>query len=388
MRILHTSDWHLGRSFGDFRLLDDQQAFLEWLVELCTEQGVELVAVAGDLFDRSVPPADAVALLRDALRSFQAANIEVVAIAGNHDSAERLAAYDGLTEAAGLLIRGGYERAERVEVRTYSDGPLAIAAVPFLDPVLAPPGYLPEADGAGRLQRYSHDGVLRTCLDQVRAATSGQSRSLVLAHAFVAGGEASESERDLSIGAVSVVPATVFEGFSYTALGHLHRPQIVAKQDNIRYSGSPLPYSFSERDDQKQVLLVDLAPDGAVSVEAVPVPVGRRAILRSGSFDEVMASADVADEPFVRVELTNQTRVIDAHRRLREKFPFLAEIAYVADTAVTTPHAPTAAALQKLSPLEQVQAFWAANSQTELESDQETLVIEVLKKLQADEVWL
>lgn len=383
MRILHTSDWHLGRSFGDFRLLADQRSFLTWLVERCVAERVELVAVAGDLFDRSVPPADAVALLRDVLREFQSAGIEVVAIAGNHDSAERLAAYDGLTEAAGLVIRGGYERASLVDVRTYSDGPLAIAAVPFLDPVLAPPGYVEAQDEGGRLLRYSHDAVLRSCLDDVRDSMAGQPRSLVLAHAFVAGGAATDSERELAIGGTSAVGADAFSGFSYSALGHLHRPQVIDGRDNVRYSGSPLAYSFSERKDTKQVTLVEMEPDGAAKTTSIPIPegIGRRARRVVGAFDEVMAHAGFEDDPFVRVELTNQTRVIDAHRRLREKFPFLAEIAYTGEAPGQPASAPTAAKLREQTPLQQVQAFWAANATDELAPDQEAIVIEVLEKL-------
>ena len=386
MRILHTSDWHLGRSFGDFRLLDDQRQFLEWLVALCVDGGVELVAVAGDLFDRSVPPADAVALLRDTLRAFQTANIEVVAIAGNHDSADRLAAYDGLTEASGLLIRGGFERAAKVEIRNFSDGPLAIAAVPFLDPVLAPEGYLEPDESGGRTQRYSHEGVLRTCLNQIRAEVASQPRSLVLAHAFVAGGSASESERELSVGAASVVSAGIFDDFSYCALGHLHRPQVIDKRQNVRYSGSPLAYSFSERDDTKEVVLVDLDPEGQVSTESIRVPVGRRARLVTGRFDDVLNHVGFDDDPFVRVELLDQTRVIDAHRRLRDKFPYLAEIAYIQDENAVRREAPRSAVLRELSPLAQVRAFWDANATGNLQPDQEALVIEVLEDLQRDEV--
>ncbi len=386
MRILHTSDWHLGRSFGDFRLLDDQRQFLEWLVDLCIQREVELVAVAGDLFDRSVPPADAVALLRDTLRSFQAAQIEVVAIAGNHDSGDRLAAYDGLTEASGLLIRGGYERAAQVEVRNFSDGPLAIAAVPFLDPVLAPEGYLEPAESEGRLQRYSHEGVLRTCLDQIRSSVSGHARSLVLAHAFVAGGVDSTSERELSIGASSMVSASVFDGFSYCALGHLHRPQVVDKRPHVRYSGSPLAYSFSERKDSKEVVVVDLDPEGNASIESVKVPVGRRARLITDHFDRVMQHPGFDDDPFVRIELLDQTRIIDAHRRLRDKFPYLAEIAYIAEDKTATSESPRSAVLRELAPLAQVQAFWTSNAAGAMLPDQEALVIEVLEELQREEV--
>ena len=137
MRILHTSDWHLGRSFGDHRLLEQQALFIDWLVGLVRDEEIDLIAIAGDLYDRSVPPADAVELFHSALSQLLAAGADIAAIAGNHDSAERLGSIDGLL-TPGLLLRGGYKRAADVEVRSYSDGPLAIVAVPYLDPVFAP----------------------------------------------------------------------------------------------------------------------------------------------------------------------------------------------------------------------------------------------------------
>ncbi|MFV1991432.1 MAG: exonuclease SbcCD subunit D, partial [Acidimicrobiales bacterium] len=191
MRILHTSDWHLGRKFGDHPLLGDQRDFLEWLVSLAVDRAVDLVVVSGDLYDRSMPPGEAVELFGDTLRSFHRAGIGFVGIAGNHDSPARLAALDGITDASGVLLRGGYRRSDDVTVLSIGESQLAVAAVPFLEPLMSP------AASEGRL---THEEVLVTALSAARESLPKKTCSLVLAHAFVAGGQVSDSERELSVG--------------------------------------------------------------------------------------------------------------------------------------------------------------------------------------------
>ena len=321
MRILHTSDWHLGRSFGDHRLLDQQALFIDWLVDLVRHEEVDLVTIAGDLYDRSVPPADAVELFHSSLSRLLAAGTDVAAIAGNHDSAERLGSIDGLL-TSGLLLRGGYKRAADVDIRTYADGPLAIVAVPYLDPVFAP---IDTSDGAG--DRPSHETVLRRTLTTARDRIAPGVRSLAIAHAFVTGAEPSESERTLAVGDAGMVSSAVFSGFDYTALGHLHRAQIVGGDERIRYSGAPLAYSFGETS-QKEVVLLELDADGDARSKPIPIDVGRSVATVRGTLDELLETAG-NDQDWIRVELTNTHPVADAHRRLRDHFPHLVEIARI-----------------------------------------------------------
>lgn len=361
MKLLHTSDWHLGRSFGDFRLLDHQRAFIEWLVATVCEEAVDLVVIAGDLFDRAIPPVEAVALFRTALIELRATGAQVVAIAGNHDSAERIGVFDGLVND-GLIIRGGYSQAADVEVLNFADGPLAVVAAPFLDPQLAPSatrrvlagGELADADGY-RPKRLSHEAVLRHALSEARAAMPATMRSVVLAHAFVTGAAPSDSERDLAVGEAAMVSADVFEGFDYVALGHLHRPQRVGGHDHIVYSGSPLPYSFSESHD-KSVTLIDMAADGSVSCTDRIVAVGRSVSTVRGHFDDLLAMAP--SEDWVRVELADSAVVPDAHRRLRAVFPHLVEIARVGRTAVPVAQLTVEETIEA-SPRDLALAFWS-----------------------------
>lgn len=362
MRILHTSDWHLGRSFGDFNLLDQQRAFVDWLVTTAETEAAELVVIAGDLHDRAVPPAAAVTLFSDAVRRLRAVGAEVVAIAGNHDSGERVDAFDGLVDAGGIVIRGGYRSASTVTVRNYSDGPLAIVALPFLEPLLAPIETRQEILSGSESPRLSHEAVLAHAIAEAETNLPEGVRSLALAHAFVTGAAPSDSERELAVGDSGMVSADIFAPFDYVALGHLHRPQLVAEADHIRYSGSPLPYSFGERH-QKVVVSLDLAPDGTVTAHEIPVDVGRAVATVTGSFDELMAGP-TNDDAWIRVELTDTAVIPDAHRALRGKFPWLVEIARVASSAPSG-HRLTATEVRSRPPAALVRDFWNEVSNAE-----------------------
>jgi len=343
MRILHTSDWHLGRSFGDHRLLGQQALFLDWLVDVVRHEEIDLVTIAGDLYDRSVPPADAVELFHDSLRRLVDAGADVAAITGNHDSAERIGSIDGLL-TAGLVIRGGYRRASDVEVRGYADGPLAIVAVPYLDPAFAP--IEPAGDSESTAPKApTHETVLRNALNASRAQIASGVRSIAIAHAFVTGAEPSDSERILAVGDAGMVSSSVFADFNYAALGHLHRAQLVAGDETVRYSGAPLPYSFAETS-QKEVVIIELDADGDARPKPLPIDVGRTVCTRRGTLAELLADKG-NDRDWVRVELTDPHPVEDAHRRLRDHFPHMVEITRVNRAAESANQLTTAAVRQR-----------------------------------------
>ena len=263
MRVLHTSDWHLGRQFHGASLLSDQAAAMDGIVALAAEAEVDAVLIAGDLYDRAIPPAEAVQLFNDTLARLSRGGAAVVAIAGNHDSHVRVSVYDPLLSAFGVTIRGDVRRAaEPVLVQPRRGGePVAIYPLPYLEPVVDGPA-LAEAEALA--QRLSHQAVTRLALERIhadRASTPGR-RSLLVAHTFVAGGETSESERELTVGNVDCVSVDTFAGFDYVALGHLHGSQ---QLDGVRvaYSGTPLAYSFSEQHHTKSVRIVELDAAGA-----------------------------------------------------------------------------------------------------------------------------
>jgi DNA repair protein SbcD/Mre11 len=355
MKILHTSDWHLGRSFGSVSLHDVQTAFCEWLLEVAVSEKVELLVVAGDLYDRSIPPQESVVLWRETLTAFHKAGIAVVAIAGNHDGADRVAAFDGLTDGARIFVRGGYGRAGEILTLQFSDGPLDIALVPFLDPQLASPEWKAEMTEAE--VKPTHESVLEKAMDQARTGSSAP-RSLAVVHAFVGGSTTAESERQLTVGGTDQVAASVLEGFSYVALGHLHTPQVIGGAEHVRYSGTPIAYSFSETA-PKSVVLIDMAADGACSIAAVPVPVGRGVITLTGTIEELLApdAHPEAAELYVKAVLTDNAYVVDAKSRLLEKYPYCTDVVMkLAGTSTTI--GPNDEIRSALSPRDAAEKFW------------------------------
>ncbi|GAA2204599.1 exonuclease SbcCD subunit D [Nonomuraea monospora] len=305
MRILHTSDWHLGRSFHRESLLAAQAAFVDHLVETVRAEQVDVVAVAGDVYDRALPPVDAVALLDDALGRLRGAGARVVLISGNHDSALRLRFGSELFEAAGVHVRTWPDRSwEPVLI----DG-VAFYGIPYLEPELV--------RAAWELPDRSHTAAVSHAMTRIRADAVRHRASVVLSHCFVTGGQASDSERDISVGGVAHVPLQAFDGVDYVALGHLHGRQRMS--DTVRYSGSPLAYSFSEVGHLKGSWLVTLG-EGAEFVPApVPRPVGR---LRGELEDLLTLPAYTAyEDHWLQVVLTDAVRPKSAMDRLRARFP-------------------------------------------------------------------
>ncbi|MFI7439854.1 exonuclease SbcCD subunit D [Nonomuraea indica] len=309
MRILHTSDWHLGRSFHRESLIEAQAAFVDHLVETVRSERVDVVAVAGDLYDRALPPVDAVALCNDALRRLTAAGARVVIISGNHDSARRLGFGADLFDAAGVHLRTDPSRAwEPVVIDD-----VAFYGIPYLEPELL--------RAAWELPERSHTAALGHAMALVRADAARHRASVVLAHAFVTGGQASDSERDISVGGVAHVPLSAFDGVGYVALGHLHGRQRMA--ETVRYSGSPLAYSFSEAGHVKGSWLVTIGGSVVESVEFVPAPVPRPVGVLRGTLDDLLASPAHTryEDHWLQVVLTDPVRPKAAMDRLRARFP-------------------------------------------------------------------
>jgi DNA repair protein SbcD/Mre11 len=328
MLALHTSDWHLGRALHRHDLLGAQASFVDHLVEVVRSERVAVVLLAGDVHDRALPRLEAMTLFADALRRIRDAGADVVAISGNHDAPARLGDKAGLLEER-IQIRTDPARAAEPVVLTDPHGTVAVYAVPYLDPATAPDPATalgPLAEDGGQSAPPTHVEVMATALRSVAADRARRGgRSVVLAHTWVAGGAPSESEREIGAGAVGGiggVPGSLFDGVTYTALGHLHRPQSLTKA--MRYSGSPLPYSFSEAGDTKVSWLVELDADGLGWVEAIPAPAPRRLSRLRGRLDDLMHSRayDGFEDDFVAVVLTDTDRPLDAMTTLRRRFPY------------------------------------------------------------------
>ncbi|ABS26347.1 nuclease SbcCD, D subunit [Anaeromyxobacter sp. Fw109-5] len=311
LRILHTSDWHLGRALHEESLLEDQAWALERLREVLREARPDALLIAGDVFDRAVPPAEAVSLLDDFLNQVAALGVPLVAIAGNHDSAERLAFGARLVEARGVHLRGTHARsAEPVEI----PGKGFIYPVPYLDPEV-----VRGAEGDETLR--GHAAATERVLVRVRADAAARPLPTVLvAHAFVQGAaESPDSERPLAVGGSACVPAAALAGFDYVALGHLHAPQEVAP--GMRYSGSLLKYSFGEAGHEKGVVLAEVER-GATRIERVPLGARRDVVRLEGTLDELLRRRDLApfERALVEVTLADEGYVFDAKNRLQARF--------------------------------------------------------------------
>ncbi|APU12918.1 MULTISPECIES: exonuclease SbcCD subunit D [Actinoalloteichus] len=320
MRILHTSDWHLGRTFHGRDLLGDQRDVLAGLAELVRAEGVDVVVIAGDLYDRAVPSGEAVGVCHHVLAALRDAGATIVLTPGNHDSAPRLGAYADFAAAGGLHLRTRISGLDAPVVLDDEHGAVAFYGIPYLDP--DPARHSMELDG--RRIEAGHTGVLTEAMRRITADLSARGpgvRSVVLAHAFVTGGQGSESERKIAIGGVEQVPASVFAGIDYVALGHLHGPQTLRPE--LRYSGSPLAYSFSERAHRKSVWLVDLDADGLGEVRRHELPVPRRLAMLTGRLDDLLADPEheALAECYLSVTLTDRVRPLEPMRRLQERFP-------------------------------------------------------------------
>ncbi|MDR2567158.1 MAG: exonuclease SbcCD subunit D [Bifidobacteriaceae bacterium] len=385
MRLIHTSDWHLGRSLHGVDLLEYQAAYLDHLVELVRDRRPAAVLVAGDVYDRAVPPVGAVQLLEESLTRL-AELTRVVVISGNHDSATRLGFGSRLMRPEIKLFTRLGQVGQAVEVPDPAGGPGALVyPIPFLDVYAAAEhfgtdetpiartheavfavaaeriradlarrglaeGARPnrEEDGEVGLRRRGELGGVngrtvagngRTPAEEQGEAGDGRGRTaagnndstirgdrpavVAMAHAFVVGGEGSESERDLTVGGIATVPAGVFAGMDYVALGHLHGPQRIAAPEAqaIRYSGSPLAFSFSEAGHVKSTAVVRLEPNGA-EVELVPAPVPRPMSEAQGSLEELESSRfDGVADHWLRVTVTDRSRPEDLVQRIARRFP-------------------------------------------------------------------
>ncbi|MDX3354823.1 exonuclease SbcCD subunit D [Streptomyces sp. ME01-24h] len=346
MRFLHTSDWHLGRRFHGEDLIPAQSAFLDHLHDTARAENVDAILVAGDIYDRAIPGLDAVRLFNRALHQLADLEIPIVMISGNHDSAHRLGVGSGLFARAGIHLRTDPATCDVPVILTDEDGPVAVYGVPYLEPSMVRAQLEAEA--------ISHAAVLTAAMDRVHADLTNRQPagtcSVVIAHAFVTPGtgqdeepqvEESASERDISVGGVAHVGADVFDGIDYVALGHLHGPQKVT--DRVHYSGSPLPYSFSEATHTKSFTLVDLTPGTTPTITRLPCPTPHRLERIEGLLQDLLD--DPAHEPlkdaWLEVTLTDPALPFEAMARLRRRFPHTLSLrhqrAFIPAQATDTP---------------------------------------------------
>lgn len=320
MRILHTSDWHIGRTFHGNSTMDALAEVLSALTAQVREHEVDVVIVAGDVFDSATPAGAAYTLLGDALVALHDTGAAVIVTSGNHDSAARLGFQ------ARLLRDGIHVLTDPLAIGTPvtltdADGPVHFFGIPYLEPAIVRQHWA-DVELRTQAQTMAHAmGLVREAMD------AHPGRSVAMAHCFSAGVDATVGlEREVRQGGLDVVPLTVFDGPDYVALGHIHGRQQVS--DRVRYSGAPLHYSFGEQHKPRGSWLVDLDAAGLASVEWVDLPVPRRLVTLTGALDEILSADNVAAhaDDWVCAVYTDALAQTEPMRRLRESFPFCAMV--------------------------------------------------------------
>ena len=316
MRILHSSDWHLGRIFHGVHLTDDQSYVLDKFVALVSEARPDVVLISGDIYDRSVPPTEAVNLLDETLsRILIDHKVPVIIIAGNHDSPERLGFGTRIMARQGLHVIGNINNSLAPIAIADAHGDVYFCPLPFVEPPVV-------REKLGMSSVCDHNLAMSSLVSHMIGQIPQASRKVALAHAFVAGGEESESERPLSIGGVCTVDSACFAPFHYTALGHLHSPQDAGGR-HIRYAGSLMKYSFSEADHKKSVTLVDIDAAGGVTLEQIKLSPRREVRCLEGLLKDMLVGPQNGEntEDYLMVTLKDAGAILDPMGKLREVYP-------------------------------------------------------------------
>jgi exonuclease SbcD len=320
MKIIHTADWHIGKLVHQLHMTEDQKYLLEQFIEVIKAEKPDVIIIAGDIYDRPIPPVDAVKLLDEVFyKILVELEVPILAIAGNHDSADRLNFGNRIFRDKGFYIEGKLKKVIEPVVIKDENGPVNFYLIPYAEPAVVREMY-------ENSDIHSHDDAVRTILERIKENMNKEERNVVVTHGFMIGSEeavTSESERPLSIGGTECVDVEYFSDFHYTALGHLHGPQKV-KWDKVRYSGSLMKYSFSEVDQKKSITVVNMDSDGEINFDFINLKPRRDMRKIKGNLSnlldpEVYRDTDVED--YIMAVLTDEGDIIDAIGKLRAVYP-------------------------------------------------------------------
>lgn len=368
MKILHTSDWHFGMRAGMLSYAEDQRYFLKQMADLIRQEKVEAVLLCGDVYDSSVVGAEAIGLYNEAMTLLcMELGVKVITIAGNHDSAPRLASCRELLRGAGLYVTGRLEK--DMEPVLLDGGRVAVYSLPFFgrDEVAA---LFPEKKEEIRSQETA---MMAVC-DHIREGMEKCRFNIVLSHALIVNAELSESDRSARVGFATAVSKDVFRGFDYAALGHIHKPQVI--DEHIRYCGSPLKYSFgSEEQQEKGVVLIDTETGEQIFVPLKP-PRDRKTV--EGTYEEIMAREDIRED-YLRIRVTDKYAGLELIGALRERFPRLLEVFGKSIADAESVSALSVEELQNLNETDIMEKFMAENFGYQPTEEQMKLFRDVLE---------
>lgn len=376
MRILHTADWHIGKIVNEFSMLEDQKFVFEQMIEKVKELEVDVLVMAGDLYDRAIPPKEAVSLATEVFtRLIKEAGVSVLAIAGNHDSNERLEYGAELLSSSKLYIEGTVKK----NIRKVSIDEVNFYLLPFGDHVMI--RQLLENNEIKDLE-----DATRAQLASIKNSMNKDEINILIFHGYVVNQtkdsvEESESERPLSIGTAEFIDASVFADFDYVALGHLHKAQKV-KRDTVRYSGSPLKYSKSEAKHKKQHLLLDIE-NGEIDIQTIEVEPVRDLRVVRGTFDALMQGES---EDYLFFELEDTNYVMDAMNQLRRRYPYAMGLEYISNRQEEKiRERRTQEGIQKKSTVELFEEFYQEYKEQPLDEKRKEAIESVLQDIQRGE---
>lgn len=375
MRFLHLADLHLGKQLHRVSLLDDQKIILSSILQIASAQQVDAVLIAGDIYQRSTPPPEAMTLFSDFLAELCDRGLPCYLISGNHDSPERVAYLSQLAARSGVYIADGGQGTLTEFTASDAFGKIIIRLMPFCTPLTVRRQYPEEADSI-----RSYEDAVRTVLSH-HPITDPEARHVLVSHQYLTGAETCDSE-ELAIGGLDNIPASLFDGYDYAALGHLHGPQSVLRE-GIQYAGSPLRYSFSEVRQKKSVTVAELREKGSLSVTRIPLAQPHGMQVLEDSFDTLMQHAVCED--FVQITLNDPDPPPDAARRLRSVFPNLLLLT-VRRPQTDAPEAILTAEQAKTDFLSMLSGFFSAqNGGTEMTPQQTALAKSLLERMKKEE---
>lgn len=373
MKFIHISDLHLGKRVNDFSMLEDQSYILDKILDIASEENCDAVLIAGDIYDKSVPPADAVRLFDCFLNGVTAQGMKAFIINGNHDSAERLAFGAKAMSEGGIFIAPVFDGTVTKNVLKDRYGAVNIYMLPFIKPALVRP--------------FFEDEDIPDTAAAIKAVLAGvdinaAERNIIMAHQFITGAERSDSE-EIYVGGADNVDASVFKAFDYAALGHIHRPQNVGA-DNVRYCGTPLKYSFSEINNQKSVTVLDMREKGCVEVKTVPLTPLRDMRHIRGSYDSVTDRAGYINtntDDYLYITLTDEDDIFDAIGRLRSIYPNIMAIDYDNRRTAADNFIDAAGEIENKTPAELFGELYELQNNHPLTEEQKKFADEIMKDI-------
>lgn len=374
MKFMHLSDLHIGKRVNEFSMLEDQKYILAQILSLVEEEQADGVFLAGDLYDKPVPPAEAVQVLDSFLTRLARLNVPVFAVSGNHDSAERVAFGSRLLSSRGVYLSPVYDGAVEKISMTDAYGEVVIHLLPFIKPAV--------------VRHVFEEEEINSYQDAVYAAVSHmeinpEARNVLVAHQFVTGAARCESE-EILVGGLDNVDSSVFEPFDYVALGHIHSPQHVGRE-TIRYCGTPLKYSFSEAEQEKSVTVVELKEKGQAEIRKLPLKPLRDMRRVRGSYLEVTARSFYQDsntEDYVQVTLTDEEDVPDGLQKLRVIYPNLMRLEYDNKRTRNHENIDGACEVEQKSELELFKEFYELQNNQPMSGQQEAFVRDLVENIQ------